>query len=547
MGYAMLRHRGVANRVLYIVPRGVQASQAAEEYPKDLGAVSSQPAKSFIIGDTPIPALKAHRSGACEIFVTTIQALISSPSTVRTLCEMMATGKWFIVIDEYHHYGHTDNSWTKKVQSLPHQALLAMSATPHRKDEEKPFGPPDPVVSYVEARKLGYVKPLELQAYDYRVDAMVDNIDIQTFTTAEVYQAAGSTNPNEIDQWAATRELRWSPRYISPLLSRPIARMMSYNFRAQMLIQAISCSHAKMVCEQVKSLVGPEIKVDWVGTGPRGRMDADNIRILEEFCPRKDSRTGMRPWTLDILVNVQMASEGLDCMDVFEIVFLNAPSLNNTTLQTIGRASRVPIYLSECPTAIVSVDEACEMAKYLGSAVETCFDEIPVPGKERNGGGNGGDFPLPPDVVIKNAELINVRTDPHFGPLFDRAVKRAKEHPDTAAMTQEEIAQWVEDALREGIRKRDAVHNESAEIERLKKRIENGCRLKTFQVIGKLKKAGRLQIIEYQDMVKKIKNRKNRELRSYPDDASLSELKRHEEWLRRFELELKNGVPSWCL
>lgn len=540
--YAVLRKQNLVNRVLYIVPRGVQANQAADEFPRDLGIILDTDVSSLVIGDTPIPAIKAHRSGSCEIFITTIQALVANGNALTALREMIVTGKWFVVVDEYHHYGDAEKPWTKKLKSLPRQALLAMSATPYRLDQSEPFGKPEIAMTYRRARELGYVKALELHAYDYRVDAVVNNVDVQTFTTSEIYKLAGSTNPDVIDREMAVRELRWSPRYVSPLLEKPIARLMSYPFEAQMLVQAISCSHARMVCEQIKSLVSPGTDVDWVGTGPRGRPDAENDAVLKRFCPKKDNH-GIRQWTLDILVNVGMAGEGLDPPDVFEIVFLNAPGLNNTTLQAIGRLSRIPRDISPVPKGIVSVDEACEMAAYAGDSVETCFEEEPEinKGKPREPSDYDGDYPIPADVIIKNAELIDIRNHPHYETVMQEAMSR----PYSEHMVKNDIEKIVEDTLREGLKRRDAIFNASAEIIRQRKRIENACRLKAFQALGKIKKAGRLQVIEYQDVIKKIKGRKNRELRSNPDDCSLEELKRHIEWLERLQLELKDGLPPW--
>jgi superfamily II DNA or RNA helicase len=543
LSYAVLRAASVCNRILYIVPRGGQATQAAEDLPRDLSALLSPLfIQAQIVGDTPIPAIKAHRSGACEIFIVTIQSLVAGGSALTAVRDMMQTGKWLIVIDEYHHYGDSEKAWTLKIRSLPHQALLAMSATPYRQDRSDTFGPPHLSIRYREARELGYLKKLDLHAYDYRVDATVDNRDVESFTTSEIYKEVGSNLPDAIDRWAAVKELRWSPRYVSPLVKRPVARLMSYPFRAQMIVQAISCSHAKMVCEQIKALVGPDINVDWVGTGPRGRSDAENIKILKEFCPVKNSK-GVRPWTLDILVNVGMAGEGTDCIDVCEIIFLNAPNLNNSTLQVIGRAAR-PLKHTPSSIAIINVDEACEMAQYVGDAVETCFDEVAAVPKDSNGGGGngGGDYPLPPDVKIKDTtDLVDIRTDPHFAP----ALKKAMAHPSTQGMARAEIEQIVEELLREGLRRRDAVFNQSAEILRQKRRVENGCRLKAFQIQGMLQKTGRLQLVEFQDIIKRIKSRKNRDLRSTPDDCSVEELARHMTWLEQLQQQLTNGLPPW--
>src|SRR5690606_2867835 len=100
-----------------------------------------------------------------------------------------------------------------------------------------------------------------------------------------------------------------------------------------------SCSHGKMVCEQAKVLLPEFMEVDWVGTGPQGRSQQENEEVLHRFCPPKDA-SGKRPWTLDVLVNVGIAGEGLDTTDVTEIVFLTPGNLTISNLQTIGRGAR---------------------------------------------------------------------------------------------------------------------------------------------------------------------------------------------------------------
>ena len=64
--YAVLRAKGDANRALYIVPRGKQADQAADEFPLDLGVFSGEKFQSLILGDTPIPAIRSHRLGCAK-------------------------------------------------------------------------------------------------------------------------------------------------------------------------------------------------------------------------------------------------------------------------------------------------------------------------------------------------------------------------------------------------------------------------------------------------------------------------------------------------
>ena len=133
--------------------------------------------------------------------------------------------------------------------------------------------------------------------------------------------------------------------------------------------------------EQVRALVPDNIRVDWVGTGPNGRPDAENQRVLDEFCPPKNKVTGLRPWTLDILVNVGMAGEGTDCMDVTEVVYLTPANITISTQQTAGRGARI-MKADLQPTCHINVDSGSEMSKYVGAAVMDLFDDDRAPGND---------------------------------------------------------------------------------------------------------------------------------------------------------------------
>ena len=177
-----------------------------------------------------------------------------------------------------------------------------------------------------------------------RLTCELQDGEFVTFTTDELAKAAGSSEPDAIERFKLTSKMRWSPKYVSPLVDRPIARMLATRARigvGQALVGAMCCSHAELVCEQIKTMY-PELRVDWVGTGLSGRSDEQNKAVLRKFCPKK--RDGQRRWDdveLDILVHVGMAGEGLDSVFVTEVIHLNPANINNQNNQENGRSARL--------------------------------------------------------------------------------------------------------------------------------------------------------------------------------------------------------------
>jgi superfamily II DNA or RNA helicase len=550
--YALLRSAGRANRVLYVVPRGAQAVQAADEVPALLLSATGVRTSAHIVGENPITAIKAHRKGTTEIFVVTVQSLVSSRATLSTVVDLMGTGRWFVIVDEHHHYGNAeDNVWTQRVRGLPSAALLAMSATPHRSDGTSIFGKPSVSVTYREALKEGAVKALSLHAYEYRIDAITVNGDVIPFDTKELFEAVGSESPQEIDKWMASRQMRWSPKYISPLVLYPVERAISLGakgVRSQVLIQAMSCSHAKMVCDQVRALVPSSMSVDWVGTGPNGRSDQENDAALKAFCPAKD-RAGRRNWSLSILVNVGIAGEGLDTTDVCEVVFLTSPSINNSSLQTIGRGSRRMYGVDPQPICTVNVDGASELAKFVGFQVMDVFDdELPIAKprtpEDDEGPDPGAYDPLPEklSVGILDVELVDIRTDPMFQDVLQHTVREVG-----SLAAEEEIERVVETRIRAYIRNRDETFNASA----LEAKTRDQVKLATRKVVGLLitdiqKKTGiRPAQTLVGDLMRRVNTEKRKVLGSV-EEASVSELEKHYHWVKQLEAQIMSGrEPSW--
>lgn len=548
-GFAKLRNRGQCNRMLYVVPRRRQAHQAAEELPEALAEFGVE-TRALIVGRDQIRSLRAHAHGTIFVYVVTVQSLLAD-RTWETVLELMQTGSWFVVIDEHHHYANdgSEDGWTDKIRNLNHTALLAMSATPKRHDGSDHFGPPDINETYINSANAGYVKKLSLHAYHYTIDAVTIDGTVHQFTSESLTEAAGSDAPDAIDAFMASRKMRFSPKYVSPLVTFPLDRLIDLRargIRAQMLIQAMSCSHAQCVMDQVRSLVPQNFSVDWVGTGPNGRSQDINDDVLnKQFCPPKNKITKQRPWTLDILINVGMAGEGTDCIDVTEVVFLTPANITTSNLQIIGRGSR-PMIIGhgEQPRCHVNVDTGSEMAEHIGARVMELFDdEITVP-IERETEPTERDYKELPDKlgwIIADMRLVDIRSEPMFKAVYETTRKSDQSRSD------EEIAAIAERACHEymnrtgnqtaiNAQKSDQINAAVGKIAGLVKRRmeETGMRIERT-LVG--------------DLIRRINGRKKRDLGGVPeaDDAGLDA---HWEWLKKLERTILmehglNGVPGW--
>jgi hypothetical protein len=169
------------------------------------------------------------------------------------------------------------------------------------------------------------------------VDLITADGQVLRYTTDELRSEAEAEAVKDIDTFEERRQIRYSPKYVHPLIIHPVTRLLvaktATGKRLQMLIRAMSCRHAQAVAEQVRGLFG-DLVVEWVGTGPNGRPDDENRRICKEFCPPKEPGNISRPTPkIDVLVQVGMAGEGFDSVFVAEIIDLSLTRMNGTANQ----------------------------------------------------------------------------------------------------------------------------------------------------------------------------------------------------------------------
>ena len=542
--YSSLQSQGKVNRLLYLVPTVGQLKQFVQDGKGDLedAYVDGPLYVCDIRFSGAAVAIKQHRKGTHQVFAATIQGL-SSRAIGSTVKSLMEQGDWMICVDEYHHYG-IEKTWGRAVldlQALPTcRFLLAMSATPNRPGDDSAFGKPDVFVSYRQAVCEKAVKPMQCHAYTYRIDA-IENGDVISYSMQDLVTEAGSDKPEALEK-VFTR-MRWSPKYISPLVDTPIARMIrercSTGQPLQTLIGATCCSHARMVCDQVKTMF-PELRIDWVGTGLNGRSDSENEAILQKFCPEKvDGKRRPQDVRLDVLVHVGMAGEGLDTIYVSEIVHLNPANKNNSNDQENGRGAR---YLPDV-MATVNVETGSDYAEeYLGRWIELAFDsEDPTddePAKETEERSDEiPELPDEPMILILDVECIDINTGE-----VQRMTKALSQASGLGIDSPEVEAKAL--ALYKQMRREESERfNDRSSVEQWDQQVQNALSTVARRVARKMC-PGRSDKQLIGDIRKRINTKKKRSIGGIEKDVQI--LRRHWDWLVALDREVKNQeVPSW--
>lgn len=557
--FAISRALNQSNRMLVVTQRRGQAKQLAEDLP-DCLAVYGIKTPTIIVGSDQVRALRAHADGSVIVFIVNIQSLIASKATWDTIQALLQIGLWFIFVDEHHHYGVGDDGedakWTNRIRNLNFARMLATSATANRFDRRDAFPKPTIIETYSNAAEAGYIKKLSLHAYHYTIDAVTVDGEVIRLTTEELAKQAGSETPEAIDAYMAARKMRFSPKYISPLVIFPVDRIIdkrAQGIRSQFLIQAMSCSHAKCVVDQVRALLPANLNVDWVGTGPNGQTLDDNDRIITSFCPPKDKITGRRMWTLDGIVNVGLVGEAMDSVDVSEIIFLTPAHKTITNKQTIGRASRPMLLPKDFPQiGHVNVDTTSPMAdaRYIGRGVELLFDEEieppeddePTEPREPPTLGEYEELPDKLGWMIADMRLLEIRSEPMFKAIFERTRMQTSE-----VRTDEEVSVIVERGIQDYLNRSN---NASVIFAQKQDQIEAAVSKIAGLIIRRMIALNMSIERTLSGDIKKRINTQKRIAFGPVKDADEATLDRHWEWLKNLERGILlghnlEGLPKW--
>ena len=555
--YSYKKAMGKANRLYAIFPTAAQLEQFIKDAPRDLADVCVDgPLAVIDVGYFRLEALKRHLKNQNQIFATTIQALITEKG-ITLANELMQKGQWMVAVDEYHHYGD-EKVWGTVIKRLTDTAAfrLALSATPHREKGDGAFGAPDISITYRSAVDEKAVKPLRGHSYIYRIDAILENGDVTTYTTTELAAAAGGNTPEGVEKYRIQKKMRWSPKYVSPLVSVPLERMIrertKSGFRLQALVGAMCVSHAELVCDQIRAMY-PDLSVDWAGTGPNGRTDEENRKVLAKFCPPKDDR-GNRNHELDVLVHVGLAGEGLDSTHVSEVIHLN-PASNN---QENGRASR---YL---PGVVghINFDSCSEYAirGYVGDAIMDAMDSA-APNSQDDQGEKGdladeGDeedmpsLPEEPTIQIWDMVLEGINSGDPEVQLYIRWLAEEGH----CGFTREDLTNPDSELHTLGVegyknmrRKEAEQHNEKAIVVQWADQVSSALSATVGRIMRTMSKNGqRVERSLAGDIKKRINSRKKHVLGEVAKDENT--YRSHYDWLRNLDEQIKaKGGPAWLV
>jgi superfamily II DNA or RNA helicase len=328
MAYGARRQQGICNRLLFVVANDTQVRQLQRDLLDDCAQVGLDICGiwKFTNDGTTV---RANLEGRAEIFIMNIQSVsATNRKEVDTLLQLLRVGsgkmRWMLAADEYHHYA-TEQDWGQSLNRLREFCTftIATSATPDRNGNPTIFGDPKIVVQYEDGVREKALKAPRVHMRDGT---------ITRYTTDDL---RNKQLDGGLSRFEEKQVLRYSAKYYHPLVTHPVSRLLSLRDLTgrplQMLIKAMSCLHAAMLCEQIKELA-PSLVVEWVGTGLSGRPTIENERIIEAFCPRKVR--GKRPAPqVDILVQVAMAGEGLDCINVTEVIDLSLSTAEGGSTQ----------------------------------------------------------------------------------------------------------------------------------------------------------------------------------------------------------------------
>lgn len=551
--YMLLRAQNRVNGLLFIVPTDAQLGQIVDKSETDFDSVGLTSGQAVDMRFFGTHAMRKYKAGKNEVFVITVQSLKGNSKGLDAVKDLMNYGRFMVVVDEYHHYG-IGKKWGDAVKALPSAFMLAMSATPDRPGQDSAFGAPDSPVSYCQAVSEKAVKPLRGHSYIYRIDAITAKGEVISYTTSELIDEAGGEG-EAIEKLKIDKQMRWSPKYISPLVSEPLERLHQQRIETgrelRAIIGAMSVSHAELVCKQVEAMF-QELRVDWVGTwnGEHGRPQEKNKAVIERFLADEFS-----PNALDVLVHVGMAGEGLDSTLVSEVVHLNAAKFNNSNKQENGRAARYLESVGGEPViGNINFDSSSEFAVYTHRLIEKSMDDPLIaihepdpdePPEQRE----YQELPDEPAIKLVECELVNIDHGAQEIRRMDAALRKAdqyynnkpKDDHETRLKAVEFYKAMREDET-ESFNELSKLAQTAGAVNGALSRI-TGLAMRTMQ-----KGVSRQTASTAGDIKTRINQRKCKQCGRI-DKASEAVLLKHYHWLKDLESEILecDTLPGWLI
>lgn len=564
--YVIQRARGIANRLLILVPTDQLREQMAPSRGTlpglldDFDTMRFTP-KGVVAVSKNERDLRYARDGIAEVFVATYAQAISDPGFWRAF---MHGHRWMVACDEAHHLSD-ENTWGAAVQALSASFRLYLSATPIRNDKQGIIGlateatadgareiKPDVVVSYADAMRDGAARRVQAQIHDYFVDVLLRGDDVPRRITTADLRAEGVVSFSE---YQAKSQLRYTSKYLSGMLKDACAewrvRELKHRGQNQLLVFAMTNAHARAVVEQLRSLA-PDVRTDWIG---QDRSVDENRDVLERFNARGPG--GAATGGIDCLVQVDKAGEGFDNARCSVLVFLHLIGSEPKLKQQIGRGLRRNYALPvELDTVTVYASSDTEIARYAQDMDETARVALGLEVETQNERERAV-FRLPDfSVEIADVELRTIETIAD-GVTLDRAMvdlgasTLAEMGIDAASVIPAQLARLGAKVSKpEGNATKDAAiatprMTETAAVEVWRDRVTKA----TAQIAKHVIEARSGRVIEKSvaaDTIKTLHAEWKRTTGRGHDGMTSAELQRKYYWLRSIEASIIAGrVPLW--
>lgn len=319
--YAKARSMGTVNRLLIVAPSREQRT-AWMNCDKDLAALGidalsyiydlpcGRKAKSYTSDVSSAWAIKRHQQNQCEIFVVTVQSLLSGNSFVVN--QLMSKCNWMVIAEECHHLAR-ESRWGDVVERLRYEILIGLSASPDRSKGAHLFTETSKIesrtvfCSHKQALEEGAIRPLIVIKATYQVEFVNQSTkETHVFKLSELAEYLAEHNLN-LSEFEAKQNLRVLDQFVRPLFLKALDKLEKLNDvdpgQHQMIVHAPSVLTAKAYCNWINLLVDTStgLAARWVGSGAE-QNDEQNDEIIADFKANK----------FPILVQVQMFGEGSD-------------------------------------------------------------------------------------------------------------------------------------------------------------------------------------------------------------------------------------------
>jgi len=289
---------------------------------------------------------------ADDVVVASVGSLARRPDIARQILE---DEKVFVVVDEAHHvFAKSYRDMIEVLQARKPWRILGLTATPTRTAEDE-----RPVLSKLFGNRI--LHQIELRDLVEK-GILARPRPVVVATDAMVEEGLTPEDREHVDRFNELSE-EWLDRIANlaernrTIISHYLANREKYG---PTLMFAINVQHAALLAEELRNR---GVKADYVASYRPDGTEANNESLIQQF----------REGQLDVLVNVQLVTEGVDIPRV-ATVFLTRPTNSEILMrQMIGRALRGPAAGGSRDAYLVSFADHWEMF----SDWEKPFDLVP--------------------------------------------------------------------------------------------------------------------------------------------------------------------------